>query len=102
MTRREKVAILWLHPEFGANGTTDVATLPNLDDLDVKNMSEIERNKHVSYVIDRQAWLAETFRNHMTTGQTFNISNTYRNKFYKNVADLADEVNFLTFLFFSK
>ena len=91
---------LWLLPELGANGIADVPQLPNLDKSDVENMSRNEREGHGSYVRARQAWLAKTFRELMTTGQSFNISNAYRNTFYKNVTDLADEVNLLTFIFF--
>ena len=91
---------LWLLPELGANGIADVPQLPNLDKSDVENMSKNKREVHGSSVKARQAWLAKTFRELMTTGQSFNISNAYRNTFYKNVTDLADEVNFLTFLFF--
>ncbi|KAH9991140.1 hypothetical protein BJV77DRAFT_554959 [Russula vinacea] len=69
----------------------DVPQLPNLDKSDVENMSRNEREVHGSYVRARQAWLAKTFRELMTTGQSFNISNAYRNTFYKDVTDLADE-----------
>ena len=54
-------------------------------------MSEIELEKHVSYVKDRQAWLASTFRDLMTTSQSFDTSNTYRKKFYDDVIRLADQ-----------
>jgi hypothetical protein len=56
-------------------------------------MSEIEREKHASYVKDRQAWLASTFRDLMTTGQSSKILNTYRKKFYDEVIGLVNEVN---------
>ena len=54
-------------------------------------MSEIELKKHVSFVKDRQAWLASTFRDLMTTGQSFDASNTYREKFYDDVIKLANQ-----------
>jgi hypothetical protein len=91
---------LWLLPELGANCIADAPLLPNVDNLDIENMSESEREEHASYVKVRQAWLAKTFRKLMTTGQSFTISNTYRNTFYKSVTDLADDVNYFTFLFF--
>ncbi|KAH9991142.1 hypothetical protein BJV77DRAFT_1068477 [Russula vinacea] len=69
----------------------DVPQLPNLDKSDVENMSKNDREVHGSSVKARQAWLAKMFRELMTTGQSFNISNAYRNTFYKNVTDLADE-----------
>lgn len=56
-------------------------------------MSEIEREKYASYVKDRQEWLASTFRDLMTTAQSYKISNTYRKEFYDEVNRLADQVN---------
>jgi hypothetical protein len=69
----------------------DVPPLPDLNDRNVRDMSEIEREKHASCVKDRQAWLASTFRNLMTTGQSSKFSNTYRKKFYDDVIKLANQ-----------
>jgi hypothetical protein len=69
-------------------------------------MSKVEREKHASSnkesVKSRQAWLASTFREQMTLGQSFNTSNKYRKGFYNDVIRSANEVNSLTFLVFER
>jgi hypothetical protein len=60
-------------------------------------MSEIEREKHVASIKERQRWLASTFRDEMTSGQSFKISNKYRKDFYNDVILSADKVNFRLF-----
>ena len=46
-------------------------------------------------VKDRQALLASTFRGLMTSDPSFKGHNGYRQIFYKEVIELANEVNFL-------
>jgi hypothetical protein len=60
-------------------------------------MSEMEREKQVACIKDRQVWLASTFREKMTSGQSFKISNKYRKDFYNDVILSADKVNFCIF-----
>jgi hypothetical protein len=51
-------------------------------------------DEHVSRAILRQEELAHAFRELMTTGQSFQSSNSYREKFYEEVISLAEKVNF--------
>ena len=60
-------------------------------------MSEIEREKQVTCIKERQVWLASTFREKMTSGQSFKTSNQYRKDFYNDVILSADKVNFRLF-----
>lgn len=60
-------------------------------------MSEIEREKHVASIKERQRRLASTFRDEMTSGQSFKISNKYRKEFYNDVILSAEKVNFRLF-----
>ena len=48
-------------------------------------------------VIKRQEDLAVAFRDKMTVGQTFERSNVYRKRFYDEVIEVADKVNFHIF-----
>jgi hypothetical protein len=83
--------------ELGADGVADVPPLPDLNNPDIKNMSKTERERHVEALKKRQAWLASTFRNRMTSGQSFGIANKYRTTFYDDVLQLANEVSFHLF-----
>jgi hypothetical protein len=85
--------------ELGANGVadSDVPPLPDLNNLDIENMSKTERERPVESIKKRQAWLASTFRNRMTSGQSFGIANKYRTAFYNDVLQMANEVSFLFF-----
>ncbi len=60
-------------------------------------MSKENRNHYASLVVDRQKKLASTFRELMTTGQSYHTSNHYRESFYEEVIKLADEVNLPSF-----
>jgi hypothetical protein len=44
-------------------------------------------------VIKRQEALADAFRKRMTEGQTFNVSNEYRENFYNKVIHSANDVS---------
>ena len=90
--------------ELSADGVADVPPLPDLNDPDIGNMSKTEREMHVETLKKRQAWLASTFRNRMTSGQSFGIANKYRIAFYDDVLQLANEVSFhlYSFLFCSE
>jgi hypothetical protein len=60
-------------------------------------MSKMEREKQVARIKERQVWLASTFREKMTSGQSFKISNKYRKDFYNEVILTAEKVNFRLF-----
>jgi len=62
--------------EFCANPIADIPSSPTSTDL----------------VRKRQGMLARAFRDRMTRGQSFKVSNDYRNFFYQEVIKLANEV----------
>ncbi len=74
-----------------ANGIADI---PDLDDVDVNNLS---KEDYVSLVMEPQKNLASTFRDQMTAGQSNGASNQYRESFYDEVIRSANEVIFLLF-----
>ena len=82
---------------FRANDIAGVTPLPVVD---VENMSVEDRRTYTLSVEDRQKSLATAFRDRMTTGQSFNDSNKYRQNFYDDVIKLAEEENFQTFTVF--
>ena len=85
------------YPNCVLMAVADVPPLPDLNDPDIENMSKTEREMHVETLKKRQAWLASTFRNRMTSGQSFGIANKYRIAFYDDVLQLANEVSFHLF-----
>jgi len=91
------VIILRLLPGSLANGVTDIPKLPYLDKAAIKKLSGEKRNHYASLAVDRQRKLASTFRELMTTGQSYHTSNRYRESFYEEVVKLADEVNLPSF-----
>jgi hypothetical protein len=80
--------------ELGANDVADVPPLPDLDNMKIENMSKAEREGHVESIKNRQAWLASTFRDRMTSGQSFVVANKYRTDFYNDVIQSVSKVNF--------
>jgi hypothetical protein len=52
---------------------------------------------HALLVKHRQALLASTFRGLMTSDPSFEGHNNYRQRFYKEVIELAEEVTYLIF-----
>jgi hypothetical protein len=81
------VSILKLLFRLLANDIADIPDIPRI-------YEGLEMQKQVA---GRQMKLASAFRKHMTEGQTYNAPNARRVNFYKQVIELAMEVNFLSF-----
>jgi hypothetical protein len=84
---------------FNHELTTIDADIPTLPPYDLRDQAS-----HALLVKDRQALLASTFRELMTSDPTgsFRGHNDYRQRFYREVIDLASKVNYLilhSFLF---
>jgi hypothetical protein len=82
---------------FNHELTTIDADIPTLPPYDLRDQAS-----HALLVKDRQALLASTFRGLMTSDLSFRGHNDYRQRFYEEVVDLANEVNYLilhSFLF---
>jgi hypothetical protein len=61
----------------------------------VENISDTaEREEHPSLVKSRQKSRASAFRNRITTGRSFKVSNSYREEFYNDIIELTDKVTF--------
>jgi hypothetical protein len=84
-----------LFPGLLTNGVAEILN-SSPSKLAAENWSQEKRNK-LSSVTDRQKDLASAFREHMTKGQTFHTTNSYRNEFYTDVINESKEVNFLFF-----
>jgi hypothetical protein len=64
-----------------------------LENLETKpHRAELEADE----LRKRTEGLASTFRQHMTTGQSFNSTNDYRQRFFDEVIDTAKQVSFLS------
>jgi hypothetical protein len=75
----------WKGGEYPAILTKIRANDP-ADDKEVKALS-------ASQVTERQKCLASEFRKRMTANDSFDYHNNYRQDFYKEVIQLAEEVN---------
>jgi hypothetical protein len=93
-------SILQLLPGLLANYITDIPKLPHFDEGTGKKFYEEKLEQCVSMAIKHQMRLASAFHEHMTKGQTYHAPNSNRETFYKQVIELAKEVNFLSFAVF--
>jgi hypothetical protein len=75
-----------------ANNVAGCKPLPALSDRD---LSEVERDQQASLVKERQEMLANAFRDSMTTGQSFEAANQYRQGFFEEVIEIANKACFL-------
>ena len=66
----------------------------NVEDIPKLPLPEDERDLYISRYKERQASLASEFRNRMTRGQSFQSSNEYRQGFFRDVVERANEVSF--------
>jgi len=84
--------LLW---ELRANCPADIPSLPTSSE-----QSPSQPDWHAKLVKRRQAILANAFRDRMTKDQGLQRPNAYRQQFYREVIELADEVSFHTFIEF--
>jgi hypothetical protein len=76
-------------------------TYTKLKSIDIDGVdSEINKTQHGVKL--RQAKLASAFRDRMSEGQSFQGPNAFRNEFYNNVMQAADEVRLLVFSSFGE
>ncbi|KAI0248394.1 hypothetical protein BJV78DRAFT_1354923 [Lactifluus subvellereus] len=74
-----------------ANGVADIPALPTLTDDDINNLSQAEWYEQALLVKARQEKLAIAFRECITAGQSFQTPNSYRQTFFEEVIDRANE-----------
>jgi hypothetical protein len=89
------VIILRILPGLFTNG----ADIPELSRVD-KVVARANPRKYVPLALKRQRRLAAAFREHMTKGQTYHTTNPNRTTFYTDVTNMAQQVNFLSFIVF--
>ena len=84
-------------PGLLANGVADIPELPRVDEVGSQKLFRDKPKGYVSLVVNRQRALASAFHEHMTKGQAYHTSNSNRRTFYKDVTNMAERVNFLSF-----
>ena len=83
-----------LETELLSHGAAHVPELPKLTKEGIGKLPDGERDVLVSLSKARQEILAAAFRNRMTHGQISGAPNEYRQRFFQDVVDAAEEVSF--------